>query len=143
MSRTRRRLERGVTLIELLTVVGIIGILAAIAYPSYLQYTRRANRADALNTLTLTAQGLERCYSQTFTYANQTCQNLIPASSPNNYYTITNVVTATNYTLTATPNGPPQSGDSQCQSIAVSANAGESATDGSGNNTTQTCWGSN
>jgi len=142
MSRTRRRrVELGVTLIELLTVVGIIGILAAIAYPSYLQYTRRANRSDALNTLTLAAQALERCYSQTFDYTQ--CLTLIPANSPNNYYSITPTVNTANYTLTAQPNGPPQDGDTQCQKIAVSSNAGESSADASNNPTTQTCWGSN
>ncbi len=131
------------TLIELVTVVAIIGVLAAIAYPSYLQYTMRGNRTDALRTLTLTAQALERCYSQTFDYTNATCQALIPATSPQGYYNIAEtLIVPTNYTLTATPNGSPQISDTPCQSIAYSAASGQSAQDGNNNNTTQTCWGS-
>lgn len=41
------RLQRGLTLVELLIVVAIVGILAAIAYPSYQSYTRKANRSAA------------------------------------------------------------------------------------------------
>jgi type IV pilus assembly protein PilE len=142
-ARQARALERGVTLIELLTVVAIIGVLSAIAYPSYLQYTMRGNRTDALRTLTLTSQALERCYSQTFDYSNATCTALIPATSPQGYYTIAQTLIApTNYTLTATPSGAPQSADTPCQSIVYSAASGQSAQDGGGNTTTQTCWGS-
>jgi type IV pilus assembly protein PilE len=41
------RLQRGLTIIELLIVVAIVGILAAIAYPSYQNYARKANRSAA------------------------------------------------------------------------------------------------
>ena len=50
--------QRGVTLVELMTVVLIIGILAAIAVPSYSSYTRKTRRTDAKVALTSTAQQL-------------------------------------------------------------------------------------
>jgi len=43
--------DRGITLIELLTVILIVGILAAIAIPSYNSYMVRARRADAKTLL--------------------------------------------------------------------------------------------
>lgn len=41
------RLQRGLTVVELLIVMAIIGILAAVAYPSYQNYMRKAHRSAA------------------------------------------------------------------------------------------------
>jgi len=43
--------QRGVTLMELLTVIVILGILASIAFPSYRTYLIRAQRAEAKTAL--------------------------------------------------------------------------------------------
>jgi type IV pilus assembly protein PilE len=62
------RKQRGVTLVELLTVVLVVGILAAIAMPSYTSYMRKTKRADAKVMLTSAAQQLERCYTRLSSY---------------------------------------------------------------------------
>ena len=64
-----KRRQRGVTLIELMTVVAVLGIIAAIAIPSYRRYMVRANRTDAKTALLQTAQALERCYTNSTPYA--------------------------------------------------------------------------
>lgn len=58
-----RRVNAGMTLVELLIVVAIVGILAAIAIPSYQGYVARAARAAATAALMEDAQFMERKYS--------------------------------------------------------------------------------
>jgi type IV pilus assembly protein PilE len=137
----------GFTLIELMVVVAIVGVLAAIAYPSYLAYVRQANRTDATKSLQLTAQSLQRCYSQNFTYL--TGCNVVAGStpSPNAYYTIKLVIPdAQDYTLTATPANPPQTGDTGCWTFTLVSTGVQTAANSGGTTNatiTQTCWGSN
>jgi type IV pilus assembly protein PilE len=138
--RSSRR-QAGFTLIELVVAVLVVGILAAIAYPSYMQYTMRANRGDATRALMYTAQQLERCYSQTFSYVG--CAN-VPYGwirSNNGYYWV--IVSAwagtpNGWNMWAMPVGPPQSNDAQCGWFFMSSNNFQWS---SGTLTPQQCWG--
>lgn len=51
--------NKGMTLIEVLTVVVIVGILAAIAIPVYTNYMQRARRVDAKTALEQLRAGQE------------------------------------------------------------------------------------
>lgn len=135
----KKRSAGGFTLIELMIVVAIIGILAAVAYPSFQSYILHSRRADALTALSQDQVIIERCYAQNFSYS-QTCAALpIPAVSPQGFYSVilTNL-TATTYTLTATPTGS-QIKDTQCASLIIDQANQKSATDASGNAQT-VCW---
>jgi type IV pilus assembly protein PilE len=61
---SHRRLARGVTLIELMTVVVVVAILAAIAIPSYRQYLLRSNRTEAKAALLQLQTAQEKFYLQ-------------------------------------------------------------------------------
>ena len=74
------RKQRGVTLMELMTVVAIISILAAIAYPSYRAQVRRSNRTEARVALEQTAGALEKCYTRYMAY-DDTANCPAPTSS--------------------------------------------------------------
>lgn len=112
----------GFTLIELMITVAVVGILAAIALPSYSSYIARSKRAEA-RTEVLKAEGwLERYYTEnnrysntaTATTTNPTAFAGIFGSIPKTgtaYYTISLAVTASGYTITATPTGS-MTGDS-------------------------------
>jgi type IV pilus assembly protein PilE len=136
--------QRGFTLVELVVTMGIVALLAAIAYPNYLSYTRRGNRTDATRNLMQMAQALERCYTQAFTYVGCAAVPAGAAPTPQRYYTITVATpSASQYTLNAVPNGLPQSGDTPCQAFNLSSAGVQNALDGSGNDNTAKCWGSN
>ena len=71
---------------------------------------------------------------------------LVPAgatATPQGYYTITVAIpAASQYTLTAVPNGQPQAGDTTCQTFTLSSGGLQSATDSGGADQTTRCWGS-
>lgn len=52
----RRRIPRGVTLIELLVAVALVAILAGVAYPAYTRHLVRSHRASAQTVLSDIAQ---------------------------------------------------------------------------------------
>ena len=131
---------QGFTLIELLIALVIVGILSAIAYPSYTEYMKKSRRSDAQATLSQDQLIMERCYSQSFSYsAACTALPAFPQTSPQGFYTINiSNLTATTYTLTATPTGV-QAQDTKCASMSVNQANVKTASD-SGSTAQSECW---
>jgi type IV pilus assembly protein PilE len=64
------RKQRGITLIELVTVAIVIGILVAIAIPSYRSYLIRSQRSDAKTALLALRAAQEKFYLQNNRYTD-------------------------------------------------------------------------
>lgn len=146
----------GFTLIELMITVAIVAILAAIAYPSYIAYVRRANRADAKTALLVDAQFLERIFTETNDYTKNAASAVISQASlprpqsPGDGTAIYNIglaVTASTYTLTATPVNPGIMAADRCGALTLNNLGVRSSGDYDGNGTAgdasdiAACWG--
>lgn len=102
--------SRGFTLIEVLVTVVIVCILTAIALPAYQSQIQKSRRSDATSALVGAAGQMERYFTERGTYATATLGsssgNVYPSATQNGYYTLSFVsLTATTYTLRATPAG--------------------------------------
>jgi type IV pilus assembly protein PilE len=121
--------QNGFTLIELMITVAVVGILAGIAYPSYQDSVMKTRRADAEGALLGLANAMERHFTETSSYlgagtidGNTGSPTIFSATSPVDggtaYYNLTiNAVTASTYTLNATPTG--SQSDDECGTLSL------------------------
>lgn len=131
--------RNGFSLMELMIVVAIVGILAAIAYPSYVDSITQSRRADAKTTLLDIAQRIERFYSENHTYANVAASvGGATQTSPDGWYTINIVSTASTYNLTAVPQNA-QANDTGCQTFTYNNLGQEGVTNGA-TFSADRCW---
>ena len=117
-----------------MVTVAIVGILASIAIPSYQDSVMKSRRADAKGALLGFANSMERNFTVNNTYVGA------PAYPPTDYYDLTvstnPAVTASTYTLNATPKGA-QFGD-KCGTLTLT-HTGVNGFTGTGV-TAADCW---
>ena len=131
--------DRGFTLIEMLITLVILSVLTIVAYPSYVAWIVKANRSDAMATLTQDQTLLERCYAQAFTYVGCASLPAFPQASTQGFYSINiSNLTATTYTLTATPVGP-QVRDTICATMSLDQSGQKTAANNAAVSQTA-CW---
>lgn len=129
----------GFTLIEMLVTLVIMSVLTIMVYPSYVAWIVKANRADAIATLTQDQVLLERCYAQSFTYVGCASVPAFPQTSTQGFYSISlSNLTATTYTLTATPVGP-QVRDKICATMSIDQSGQKTAANNAAVSQTE-CW---
>ena len=136
--------QQGMTLIELLIVLVVISLLVGFAYPAYTNHLQGARRADCSGALMGLSSAMERYFTQNNSYVGATLSGanaIFPGQCPTDggratyNLAITNL-TATTYTVTATPvAGGPQATDT-CGTLSLTQTALKSASGGS----LETCW---
>lgn len=130
----------GFSLIEVLIIIAILGILTAIVIPNHNSQTSKARRTDAKIALMESASSLEKCFVLHNQYNHASCESF-PASGTDlvysaegHYQIIATNLTATSFTLTATPaTNSPQTGDSRCATFSITSTGAKTATNSD-------CW---
>jgi len=96
----------GFTLIEMVTVIAIIGILASFAIPTYNNHIQSSRRTDAMTALLSVQSDQTMWRANNVSYATNLIGDLGWGSTdtPEGFYTISlSNISATTYTITATP----------------------------------------
>lgn len=148
-SALRQARVSGFTLIELMIALVVLTILVSVAMPTYQHAVRESRRTDAKTAVLDIAAREQRYYSLTnsFTtslsnlgYTSNTSATSVDVGS--NYYSVAvTQPTTTTFLVTATPvAGTSQASDSSCQQFTVDNTGLQKSQDGSGNDTTSTCW---
>ena len=132
---------RAFTLTELLIVVAIVGVLTAIAIPSYNNYIMRANRSEATTALLDLANKMEQYFVRNNTYATATLADVgATAATENGIYLLSldeGTLSATTYTLLATPQGSQAARDTECATFIYDQLGVKGI---SGTSTVEECW---
>ena len=117
--------QKGFTLIELMIVVAIVGILGAIGYPAYQEHVEKSRRTDGTGSLLNAANLLERCATVNGSYNHANCgAGVVNGDSTDGHYAITlTAVTASTFTITATPQGVQAGDNDECPNFTLT-NAG-------------------
>jgi type IV pilus assembly protein PilE len=133
--------QRGVTLMELLTVIAVIGILAAIAYPAYIEQAAKGRRAAGKSMLHEVLQYSERFYAQNSRFTTSMTDLGFSGSAP--FYNDSRTHTIT---LAAGPSGniatsvwisaTPVNADAKCGVLKLASNMARDAA----NMTPGICW---
>lgn len=141
-----RRMERGVTLIELMIVIVVLAILSSISVSSYRRYMLRSNRTDATATLLRVQVAQEKFFLQNNRYAGSTELMTAPPGglgiglgtgdvTTNGFYTVTlDSPDDTHYTATATATAGQTADSADCQVFTINEQGQRSPAESSG------CW---
>lgn len=107
MRRKKSLLLKGFTLLEIIIVVIIIGVLASLAMPRYFKTVEYAKGQEALTSLSILRQAMNRCYLFDFQYTKCALTSLDvddPGKLQGSHFSYSITSAATTFTISATRN---------------------------------------
>ena len=87
MKTGKKQLDRGFTLMEIMTVIIIIGVLASVAIPSYLNTVEKSKSAEGVQILTALLNAQRALQQSTGSYATNLNQLEITIPTSQNFST--------------------------------------------------------
>jgi type IV pilus assembly protein PilE len=144
------RLQRGITLLELLIVVVIVAIIASFGYPSYMRYVVNTKRTAATSTLLQVADRQQQFFMDNKRYTATLTElgfaanpmfisdqgDSVPAGDDDAVYLVSLVgVTPTTYTAFAAPLGAQLERDGGCGTMTLNQAGAKGALGGG-----DYCW---
>ena len=132
----------GFTLIVLIIVVAFVAILASIAFASYQDSVVKSRRRAAATCAIEAAQFMERFYTTNLRYDRSlagaaVAMPALTCTNPAIYTHALQNVTATTYTIVATPQGAQARNDLRCGTLSTTHSG---ITSKSGTGTLAECW---
>jgi type IV pilus assembly protein PilE len=150
--KTKKPMERGFSLLELMIVVAIVGILAAIAFTVYSAQVQKARRTDARTAVLDLAGREERFFSVANNYSSTSTDvgygggfPQTVGSGAGDYLLSITIPDPTfvglgpSYVIAATAINQ-QVADSSCASFSINQLGKQSSLDSGGVDSTATCW---
>ena len=125
-------------MIEAMVVVAVIGVLATIAWPIYESQSLKNRRSNAVIALTKISNELNKYFSDNETYVDYTVSATV-TNDLKNYSIALTELTASTYTVTATPSGT-QANDADCTTLTIN-HLGQKGYTGAAPSAAR-CWGS-
>lgn len=137
-----RKRQRGITLIELLTVIIVVAILGAVSVTTYRSYLVRSNRTEAKMALLRVQAAQEKFFLQNNQYATNALLAAappaglgVPTTTPRGFYTISiEGWSATTYTAVATATGGQADDVAACRRLTIDHTGARTPDEASG------CW---
>lgn len=143
MTRSNFRVQRGLSLVELLITASVLGALVAMGYPSYVNFTVNLNRSTTANFVKMLALRQEQNGIDNIPYADQSSllgSDKIPSRVSKNYVltvTADNTVIPAEHSISATPTGAQLSRDTECGIMKIEQTGIKTI---SGTGTAEKCW---
>jgi len=120
--------QRGLTLIELITVMLVIAVFSALMLPSFQAQIHKARRSDAHQAITLVQQSQERWRVSQPGYAASITDLGVAANSPAGHYALSTEIEAatqaSRYIVSAAASGA-QAADDLCRHLRLVIDGGQ------------------
>lgn len=133
------KINKGLTLIELIIAIAILSLIVSLGYPSYAHHVQRAKITDATTMLSELQLRSAQQFQDDHTYINADNQCVVAAPS-NEYFTFTCTATASAYLWTIQSKAGSGLGSANDYVFSIDHNGNKTTNRFSGTAVSKNCW---